>query len=215
MANKAKSTVHLGLPETATSAERILERAIQVIDRGGEVAIRTNIIAKECGVTPPILYRAFGSREGLVIAAQAERYRRSSEVATRLLVERITAAESREDLIRAVSESLDFIFSSERVPMRRLRAQVLGSAITRPELQAEIHKVNSDYAKKLGIAYTRALRENWVTKEISMEDIALWSISLTSARITLELEPKKDDVMHENWNVLSKKAIMYAIFGDF
>jgi AcrR family transcriptional regulator len=99
---------------TGRPADRILERAIEVIEAGGEVAIRTNVIAEECGVTAPILYRAFGNREGLVVAAQAERYRRASEVAVAYLVERVTSAGSRAELRDNIIEALDFITSPER-----------------------------------------------------------------------------------------------------
>ena len=56
--------------------DKIIERAIAVLEKDGEAAIRTNTIAADCGCTAPILYREFQSREGLIIAAQAERYRR-------------------------------------------------------------------------------------------------------------------------------------------
>jgi AcrR family transcriptional regulator len=48
---------------------RILELAIQAIDSGGEVAVRVNDLAAAAGVTVPTLYRYFGSRDDLNVAA--------------------------------------------------------------------------------------------------------------------------------------------------
>ena len=118
-----------------SSVQRILERTIQVIEESGEAAIRTNPIAFECGVTPPILYRAFASREGLIIAAQAERYRRSTEVSAKYLYDSIARADSRESLIANVSSLLDFVFSKDRAENRRLRVEVIGSSVSRPQLR--------------------------------------------------------------------------------
>jgi len=56
--------------KTVYVRERILELAVEAIDRGGEEAIRVNDIAADAGVTVPTLYRHFDSREGLVEAAQ-------------------------------------------------------------------------------------------------------------------------------------------------
>ena len=197
--------------ETSTPVQRILERAIEVINAAGEVAIRTNPIAAECGVTPPILYRAFQSREGLVIAAQAERYKRSTEAGATLLIELITSATSREDLIDKVSKALDFVFSDDRHGAREIRANVIGSAVSRPSLRAEIVKVDSWYTQKIADAYAIALEQGWVNSDVDVQAIALWAQGLTNSRILVEFAGNK--VLATQWNDISKKAILQAIFG--
>lgn len=58
---------------------RILELAVAAIGCGGEAEIRVNHIVAEAGVIPPVLSDHFGSRDGLVIAAQIERDPRQHE----------------------------------------------------------------------------------------------------------------------------------------
>jgi AcrR family transcriptional regulator len=140
-----------------TSVQRILERTIQVIETAGEAAIRTNPIAFECGVTPPILYRAFGNREGLIIAAQAERYRRSTEAGLLYLFRYIDEANSREQLRENISTSLDFIFSEQRAENRRLRADVIGSSMSRPELREQLTRIDEEYALAIMERYQPAI----------------------------------------------------------
>ena len=199
-------------PATQSSTQRILERAIEVINEAGEAAIRTNPIAAECGVTPPILYRAFKSREGLVIAAQAERYRRSTEAATNMLVNQIATATSRDDLINKVSQSLDFIFSDVRAEAREVRASVFGSAIARPELKAEIVKIDEWYIDHIAAAYDDAFRKGWVEPEVNLRAIAMWAQGLTNSRLSVEFSA--DTELAKRWNELSKKALLSAIFGE-
>lgn len=196
------------------SSQRILERAIEVIEKCGEVGIRTNIIANECGVSPPILYRAFGSREGLIIAAQVERYRRSIARITERLVSRIESSNSREELYTSISESLDGMFSTERIPMRHLRAQVLGSAVSRPELQIAIDAINKEFAQSIAQSYQRALENEWVSPEKPLDHIALWIIGMINSRITIEQGATKDDALGQSWNELTKRHALEAIFGN-
>ena len=191
--------------------ERILERAIEVIESGGEVAIRTNLIAEECGVTAPILYRAFTNREGLVIAAQAERYRRSTTVAFGFLVSYIENATSRDELRSNVSAALDFIFSSERSAARRLRAEVIGSAVSRPELRAAVASIDLDYAERVAEAYAIAVRSGWVDAGVDLRGVALWSQGLINARVNIEFNDDKR--VAGAWDALTKSAILGAIFG--
>jgi AcrR family transcriptional regulator len=198
--------------ESASSRERILERAIEVIEQGGEVAIRTNTIAEECGVTAPILYRAFTNREGLVIAAQAERYRRSTAVAVQYLVSYIENASSRAELRQNIAAALEFIFSAERAEARRLRAEVIGSAVSRPELRAAVAATDLDYARQVAQAYGVAVESGWVAASVDIRGVALWAQGVINSRVTIEFNG--DPNVAAAWDGLTKSAILAAIFGD-
>ena len=193
-----------------TSVQRILERTIQVIETAGEAAIRTNPIAFECGVTPPILYRAYGSREGLIIAAQAERYRRSAEVAMSYLFRYISEANSREQLRENISTSLDFIFSEQRAESRRLRADVIGSSMSRPELRDHITHIDREFASAIGERYQPAIENGWLAADRDYAVIALWAQGLINARVMVDTSAEVETV--RTWDDLSKRAILSAIF---
>lgn len=197
--------------EQKTSAERILERAIEVIDHSGEAAIRTNPIAFECGVTPPILYRAFGSREGLVIAAQAERYRRSTSESAEYLYRYIAEATSRESLKENISNALDFIFSDSRAANRRLRAEVIGSAVSRPRLREDITRIDREYAIEIAHAYQPAVEKGWIPRDRNLEVIAIWAQGIVNMR--LMVDDATDADLRRVWDSLSKAAILDAVFG--
>ena len=203
------------LPSTAvgslSSRERILERAIEVIEQGGEVAIRTNTIAEECGVTAPILYRAFTNREGLVIAAQAERYRRSTANALQYLVSYIENSGSRGELRENISAALDFIFSPEREAARQLRAEVIGSAVSRPPLRAEVAAIDLDYSDQVARAYRSAVDAGWIDSSVDLRGVALWAQGLINSRVTIEFNG--DASVAAAWDRVAKSAILHAIFG--
>ena len=192
--------------------ERILERAIEVIEQGGEVAIRTNTIAEECGVTAPILYRAFTNREGLVVAAQQERYRRSTAIAVQYLVSYIENASSRDELRQNISTSLDFIFSPERAEARRLRAEVIGSAVSRPDLRAAVAATDLDYADQVAAAYGAAIEAGWIEASVNVRGVALWAQGVINARVSIEFNG--DPQVADAWNTLTKTAILSALFGS-
>lgn len=196
------------LPRTST--ERILERAIQVIEQSGEAAIRTNPIAFECGVTPPILYRAFTSREGLIVSAQAERYRRSSAFAAQFLCDSVADATSRDALIAVISEKLDFILSPGRAENRRLRVEVIGSSVSRPDLRAQIAEIDKEYAVIIALAFQPAIERGWMSSSKNFEVIALWAQGLLNSRYMFDATGTLED--GEEWNNLTRQSIMTALF---
>lgn len=197
--------------EQKTSAERILERAIEIIEQSGEAAIRTNPIAFDCGVTPPILYRAFGSRDGLVIAAQAERYRRSTAESADFLYRYIAEATSRETLRENISQTLDFIFGESRFANRRLRAEVIGSSVSRPKLRQEIQRIDREYAIEIAHAYQPAVEKGWIAKDKNLEAIAIWSQGIVNMR--LMVDDSDNPEVCASWDAMSKAVILDAVFG--
>ncbi len=194
-----------------SSYERILERAIEVIEKSGEVGIRTNPIAIECGVTPPILYRAFGNREGLIVAAQAERYRRSSLEASEHLFRYIAEADSRESLRANFSRALDLIFGDERAVNRRLRAEVLGSSISRPALREQIRNIDRDYAGAVATAYAPAVDRGWISADKNLFAIALWGQGIINMRVMVD--DTDNEPLRAEWDRMAKHAILHEIFG--
>jgi AcrR family transcriptional regulator len=193
-----------------SSVQRILERTIQVIEESGEAAIRTNPIAFECGVTPPILYRAFTSREGLIVAAQAERYRRSTEVSAKFLYDSIARADSRESLIANVSSLLDFVFSKDRAENRRLRVEVIGSSVSRPQLRELIASIDQEYSVSIALAYQPAVEKGWMSSGKNLEAIALWAQGLLNTRYMVDAAASDEDA--NTWNELTRQSILSALF---
>lgn len=197
--------------EGSTAPQRILQRAIEVIEESGEAGIRTNPIAAECGVTPPILYRAFKSREGLIIAAQSERYRRASEVAAEFLCERIESGRTKDELVQNFSSALDYVFADQRTAARLLRTEVIGSAVSRPELREKIVEIDRAYANQIAASLTFAYEQGWIRADVNLEAVTMWGLALVNSRLSIEFDGRSD--MKSAWNQFSKRAIIDALFS--
>jgi AcrR family transcriptional regulator len=156
------------------------------------------------------LYRAFGNREGLIIAAQAERYRRSTEAALLYLFRYIDEANSREQLRENISTSLDFIFSEQRSENRRLRADVIGSSMSRPELREHLIRIDKAYAAAIVERYQPAVEKGWLSREKDHAVIALWAQGVINARVMVDKGASAETLTA--WDELSKRAILSAIF---
>lgn len=191
---------------------RILEAAIAVIEDGGEVAIRVHEIAAACGVTGPILYRAFGSREGLIVAAQAERYRRCTGHDVEALAEAIDGAATAADLHTALDAELRTAFDADRGHDRRMRANIVGSCITRPELAAAITDIDRSLAERTAAAWDRAQRRGIVRTDVDPAVLASWWMAHLDCRVRIELSPSRID--GNAWNQVARAAALAAVFGS-
>jgi AcrR family transcriptional regulator len=195
-----------------TSPQRILERAIEVLEEQGEAGIRTHQIAEDCGVTAPILYRAFGDREGLIVAANAERYRRNRDYLGEQFREAARACSSREQFRGIVGRLLEFMNSPDRAPARRFRASVLGGAVTRPDLAAEVIRADALVVAAYADALALARQQGWVDYRGDFTILMYWLIGAIDGRVHLEIVDK--DLDTSQWDALLVASIMGALFGN-
>lgn len=197
-----------------SSRDRLLEAAITVIEEHGEVGIRVDEIAATADVAKPSLYHFYGSRDGLVAAAQAERYRRSLLVGVDDVVARIedcTSAAEFEALLRAWIAS----FTSEEGRRRRaIRLDVLGSSVSRPALQAEVDRANNLVTETLAELLARARANGWVLTDSDLDpvDVALWLHGLWNGRYLCELAG--DPTRAEGWDHVTITALERLLFGE-
>lgn len=193
-----------------TSRDRLLEATIEIIDGEGEVAVRVDRVADMAGVTKPSIYHFFRDREGLVVAALTERYRRSvTHSMSSISLDVVLECDSQADFVALLRQAIDESFSPEAVSRRRLRVQVLGSAAARPELQASIRDVHrrtvADLAKVLGYGQKRG----WLSTDFPSASLAEWWYSLIFGRHLVEVYA--EDSATQGWDRVAFTAIAHVL----
>jgi len=192
------------------SRSRILELAVDAIDAGGEAAIRVNEIVAEAGVTPPVLYYHFGSRDGLVIAAQVERYARRPfsdiEAIQRAAARCRSSDDLRTMLVTTWKRSL-----AERAPSRWRRASSLGSAYARPELEASIAAAQDEIVADLVHVLEPFRDKGWLRPGIDLVSTVAWHHSVLVGRVHIERGQRLVDP--DEWDRLTIDALTHAFFG--
>lgn len=190
---------------------RILDLAVEAIDRGGEEAIRVNHIVEEVGVTPPVLYRHFGSREGLVIAAQIERYTRRNMNDIAVIGRIVATCRSKQQLRKALVEIWTDSLRN-RAENRWRRANVIGSAYARPELAAAFAAAQDGVVAAQAEILEPCRQRGWLRDGIDLLSTTAWQYSLLSGRIYIEQGTNLADPAE--WDRLTLDALERAFFGE-
>lgn len=191
--------------------DQILDLAVAAVDAGGEAAIRVNHIAAEVGVTPPVLYYHFGSRDGLVAAAQVARYTRR----TFDDIERIGKAVARcssSDELRTVLVITWTRSLAERAQNRWVRTSALGSAYARPDLEAVIAQAQDEVVAGLCRILEPCRDRGWLRPGIDLMSTVAWHHSLLIGRVHIERGQALVDP--EEWDRLTLDALVHAFFGS-
>jgi AcrR family transcriptional regulator len=81
-------------PESAVTGreqtrQRVIEAATGLLEREGRDAVTTRAVAVAAGMQPPVIYRLFGDKEGLLEAVAEHGFEASSPPSTSLTPRRI------------------------------------------------------------------------------------------------------------------------------
>jgi len=190
--------------------ERLLEAAIEVIDQRGEAGLKVDEIAEMAAITKPSLYHFFGDREGLVVQAQAERFRRSLRHGQDAAIELVRACTRREEFEIMVRGALTHFADPAATERRRVRIDVLGSAVSRPELLAEVNRVMSEAAHELAEAIDIGRERGWATAMFSSASVAMWWYCTLMGRYLVETN---DDFDPAEWDAIMIRLLDHLMFG--
>jgi len=192
--------------------QRLLAEAVRVIDEHGEVAVHIRDIATACGVTSPIVYKAFGSREGLIVAAQSERYisswRETALEIPPLIAKATTVQELKDTLARAIRR----ILGPDRFIHRRIRHEVLGSLVHQPELEKAVVEQLRIMRTLFTDAFRLVQQRGLIRQDIDVGVAFMWYIGQIEGRFMVEIDP--DGVDQEAWNKLFLEAVFFSLFED-
>lgn len=197
------------VPEVNDTRERLLKATAAVIDKGGESAVRIRDITKACTITAPSIYHFFGSREGLIDAAQAYRFSRGQRELGLAFSTALYKCRNKKELTELAHRFLDLMFAPERRATRNSRLNVLGNAIYRPELSKELAVAQDLSNKIVGDPLRFAQAKGWVRDDFNSEMFAAWLNGVVNSRRLIEMGGNHPH--GSEWDVIAKRSICLVL----
>ena len=197
------------MAEINNTRERLLKAAAATIDKGGEGAVRIRDLTKSCDITAPSIYHFFGSREGLIDAAQAYRFSRGQRQLSDAFASAIHTCKSKTQFVELAHRFLETMFAPDRRVIRNSRLNVLGNAVNRPALSKELALVQDDSNKVVGESLGYAQTKGWVRDDFNTEMFAAWLNGMVNSRRLIEMNGTHP--LGDEWDVIAKRSICMTI----
>lgn len=195
-----------------STKQKLLDAAIRAINDKGEAGLRIDDLLSEVDVKAPTLYYHFGSREGLIVEAQAERFLRSIRVGTAETIEAFKSSTTIEDLKKAVRLAVSYRGDESRIQYRLQRLNALGSAYARPDLAVRIVEAHEAQVRDVAEAMRPFQTSGLVRSDIDIEMVIAWYNGALIGGLLVELEPSTLDA--NQWSVVMIEAIDHLLFGQ-
>ena len=197
------------MAEINNTRERLLKAAAATIDKGGEGAVRIRDLTKSCDITAPSIYHFFGSREGLIDAAQAYRFSRGQRQLSDAFASAIHTCKSKTQFVELAHRFLETMFAPDRRVIRNSRLNVLGNAVNRPALSKELALVQDESNKVVGESLGYAQTKGWVRDDFNTEMFAAWLNGMVNSRRLIEMNGTHP--LGDEWDVIAKRSICMTI----
>lgn len=194
------------------SPQRLLEATMQAIETGGEQSVNLRTIAEACGVTTPIIYKAYGSREGLLAAAQAERFRRAIDGIAAPFSDAVEGATTVDELRAVLMALADATHHPDRAAFRRVQIEVLGASISRPALRAAVDQTVQQLISRSAAALGAAQARGLVRPDVSPTEVLWWYFGQVQGRLLLEQTTAPVDAAA--WNRASLIATLAVVLPE-
>ena len=184
---------------------RLIEAASKAIDDGGVQSVRIREICKAAATHAPSVYYFFGDLQGLINAAQANRYLRGANTLEKTFADAVYDCKSKNDFTKIAHKLLAEIFSPKRASARAVRVSVLGSAQSEKDLAKVVCTAQDASNKTMSDALLFAQSKGWVKDDFDTLMFRLWLIGMINGRVLIELDgphPKE-----EEWDVMATRTV--------
>jgi AcrR family transcriptional regulator len=206
MASKSAETL---IPRHPT-AQRLLEAAIRSLDAEGEAGLRVDAVVTEAGVTIPVLYHHFGSREGLVRAAHVARITRTLDQIVLGVEEALRDVVDREGFVRVMEWILDSVGAPSND--RFIRLNVLGATYGRPDLQEEVARLQRELWVRIAQMFEGPQQKGWIRPDLDLVVSVGWMFGVFLGRTLVDIQG--DAVDSTAWDRYTREAMYAVLFGQ-
>jgi AcrR family transcriptional regulator len=188
----------MGSPSQSTRVDArtaILNATIKVLETSGEASVRLASIAEDAGVAIGLIGYHFGGREGLIEAAQAERYSERTVADLGAVEAGIAAAKDPDDFLGLLAAfTSQAVAQATREGSRMRRVALLGSAFGRPELLAHYGEVQRDLTDQYERAARTAQDNGLLRSDLDPRAIAVFTQAYALGMVLADIDPNGPDV---------------------
>lgn len=173
--------------DTNPSRRALLDTAVAMLEQRGPDGFTVDDVLIESGTSSSSLYHHFGSRQGLLIAAQEESYRRLARGEDRRNLDGGLSATTTEEFLDYVADQIERIVTDPaNRSVRRTRIEVAARSLASPALAAQTADVQERMFDVIAGMFDEAKTRGLIDPDLDTRAYAAWFHGMTLGRTITE-----------------------------
>ena len=160
-----------------------------------------------------MIYRHFGDREGLVQSAQLARGMNVMNSVLHTFAETLAMANDADSVRRCVAILVKGIGSYDQINIRLGRLEVLGAAVSRPELLERLRENRIAVSQLLLGALSRVQADGYIRSDLDVVVFVEWAMGASMGLAAVETMSSVPNI-REAWTQMQLQCINALLFGD-
>lgn len=194
------------------TVQAVIDATIQMLEDGGEAAVRLDEVLRVSGISRGSLYHHFGSREGLIEAARLAQFTRSVNEDIELVRQAILDSPSKDALRERLQLITEAVGSIERKHQRLFRISILASAYGRLTLERALGEEQKLVTDQISDLVSQSQERGWVRTDINPRAVASFIQAYALGRVLVDIDP--DRTGDEEWFKVVSMALEHLLFGN-
>lgn len=176
-----------------STTERAIHAVADIVERGGDHALRLSEVSRRSRVSVGSIYHHFGSREGLVDATREWLFRRSIPAVSPKTIDELLAVTTPEQFLERFERALDETDSKDGALGRQRRLLVLGAAAGRAEHYPGVVEIQTEWIDTLERLVVSLQDRGWFPKDIDARSFANYLHAVLLGRAFAEFDKSPFD----------------------
>ena len=198
LSNAALAADDLASPALHPTAQALLERTKQLLETVGEESLRLPQILDGLGTSVTSLYHFFGNREGLIVSAHADRFVDRTNEAIEAFATAASHTTTFDEFLAFMTLVINMsAYGPHFIQFRRTRTQVLGAAMSRPQLLDALAVSQRRTLMRFGSVAQGAVDRGQIRSDVDVEATTLWYQGIQLGRVLSEIDPELSE--NECW----------------
>ena len=191
--------------------ERVIDVVLELLEDGGEGAVRIGEVRDRSGVSIGSIYHHFGDRDGLIVAGQVRRFARFAEAEIAALSDIVERSRNIAQFRRALRQLTLHTASELRVAERWARVAVLASTVGRPELADEVLAIQTRLTDEFQAHVAQGQARGFFRDDLDARAVALFVEAYSLGLALNEMDERPVD--EEDWQQVVWAALDGLIAG--
>ena len=173
-----------------TTRDRVIDVVLELLEDGGEVAVRIDEVRDRSGVSIGSIYHHFGDRDGMIVAAQVRRFARFAEAEIAALSDIVERSSNVTHFRRALRQLTLHTSSELRVAERWARVAVLASTVGRPELAEEVRAIQTRLTDEFQAHVAQGQARGFFRDDLDARSVALFVEAYSLGLVLNEMDAR-------------------------
>jgi AcrR family transcriptional regulator len=197
------------------TARALLEAAIIKIEEGGEPNVKVEYLCAELDYAVTTVYQHFGSRRGLIDAAQRERWIRSVRAEAQSLLDQLEPVNEADEFAQTIHRSLGALFGLHRRQDLLREVNALGGAYANDEQLASLNDALAHTMEQYRVVLSGARDRGWIRAECEIDAFVTWMMLSVFGQVIACLDPHDaaDAAAGLRWRQLVIGSLETELFG--